>query len=133
MRMRILGVLVVAAAWAAAPAAAQGSVLVELERKAVLVEGGSAALVRGTVTCTAPGEVLEAFVQLQQDGTSGRGGISGIVCDGATRTYTVRVQAIDGPFRPGPARASAFVLVCDSSGTCEQGQDSRRVLLKRSR
>jgi len=117
---------------AASPVTAQAVVSVELEDRGTLLEGGSAALVRVSVTCDAPGQVLEAFVILQQRRTSGQGAIAGIACDGVTRSHAVRVQAIDGPFRPGPVDASAFVLVCDQSGACQQGQDSERLLLRRT-
>lgn len=117
----------------AGTAAAQQAVTVDLARHGTIVSHGHEALVRVTVTCQpGPGEVLEAFVLLDQGTTSGQGGIGGIVCDGTPRTSTVRVFAFDGPYKPGRARGDAFVLVCDDAGHCSQGEDIEHVVLRRS-
>jgi hypothetical protein len=79
--------------------------------------------------CEPVGELLEAFVLVQQGSVSGMAGF-GPICDGRTRTYRLQVQPLDGEFEPGPAHVSAFVLLCDEAGACEQGQDSREVRVR---
>jgi hypothetical protein len=134
-RRTVLAAIVAASLVASTGAvASNGPVTVDLDRHGTLVQGGQAALVRVAVACQpGHGEVLEAFVLLDQGTTSGQGGISGIVCDGARRTFTVRVTAFDGPFRHGRARGDAFVLICDDHGQCVQGEDIEHVLLRRHR
>ena len=109
-------------------------ITVDLKRPGFLVDGGQAAEVRVAVVCRpGNGDVLEAFVLLDQGSTSGHGGIAGIVCDGRRRTFTVRVTAFDGPYQRGPARGDAFVLVCDEAGNCVQGEDIEQVNLRPQR
>lgn len=89
-------------------------------------------MVHVAVTCTAVGEVLEAFVMVQQDRVSGQGGLFNVKCDGERHRSLARVTALDGPFLAGEAHASAFVLVCDEAGVCEQGQASKTIVLRGS-
>jgi hypothetical protein len=77
--------------------------------------------------------VLEAHVTLSQDdqATSGMGGIAGVVCDGRSRIYQVRVPAQQGSFHRGKARASPFVLVRDpATDTTESAGSSRIIQLR---
>ncbi len=77
--------------------------------------------------CEPVGMVLEAFVQVHQEGVFGQGFFNPI-CDGVRRGYLVRVRAFGGTFTRGEAHASAFVLVCDQG--CEQGGDSRAITVR---
>ena len=120
MRARSRALLVAGGAALAAPAPAAAALTAAVEREAKLERDGA---VRATVriACDASDQVLEAHLGLSQDAgaVSGTGGIGGIVCDGRTRRYRVRVRAFDGAFHRGPASASAFVLVLQPDGSTE--------------
>jgi hypothetical protein len=104
---------------------------VVVHHKGVIDQVGEEAVVPVTVTCNAPGSVLEAFMQVTQNqgAVFGEGPIF-VTCDGVKRKSFVRARPFDGPYTPGRARGSAFVLVCNESN-CHQGQDVGEVLLRR--
>jgi hypothetical protein len=130
MRAPIIATLTAAAVLIpAGSVAAPPDVTVSIRPHALLLEGGAAVSVSVKVSCPAGREVLEAFVSVGQndDAVTGTAGLP-VVCDGSPSVYTARVEALEGSYQPGKARASAFVLVLDqSTGTTEQGQDGRTV------
>jgi hypothetical protein len=74
-------------------------------------------------------DVLESLLFVQQEDAYGEGFGFPVVCDGKTRVYMPKVEALDGPFHRGEASVSAFALVCLDE-TCEntaQGQETRQV------
>ncbi|MGH2554998.1 MAG: hypothetical protein ACRDHO_04690 [Actinomycetota bacterium] len=130
MRARWSRILAVIAATAvlilpSTATATPAEVRVKLRPKAVSADGGDVVLVEVKVSCRPVGEVLAALVTVDDGRIFGEGFIAGVVCDGKQRRHVVDVQGFDGGFGPGPAQASAFVLLCDDAGDCVQGQDSR--------
>ena len=113
MRKTLLVVVTLALALAPATArsAPRSAFAAEIEKKATLVEGGAAVLVRIAVTCPAGSEVLESFVYVVQDGNTSNFAPVPVACDSTSRTYTVRVNATDFRFERGKARASGYVLL----------------------
>jgi hypothetical protein len=135
MRGRFVRVLVCTAASLvlalAAAAIAQAAVSVSIERNATLVGAGEAVQVRVNVTCDPGFEVLEANISVSQRGTTGFGGIPGVVCDGTTHTLTATVSAQEGSYRRGTASASAFVLVIDpNTQDTQSGQATAKIKLR---
>ena len=134
----LLSSLAAALLLALVPAEAAGAVrvpavLVRLQPSAQL-DGAGAATGRVRVSCPAGMQPLEALVTLSQaDGAvSGQGAIAPVTCDGRARWYAWRVAAPEAAFSPGPARASAFVLVLDGTGTSTlSGADARVVRVRR--
>lgn len=133
MRLTLLGALVsVLALLGAAGVKAQTTATATIEPEGVIVDGGGAALVFIVVECTLdPGDqLLEGFVTLSQDATSGMGSLNPR-CDGKPHRDVVRVQALGGNFRSGDAFASAFLLFLDpETGSTVQAQDSRTITLR---
>ena len=119
--------------------AEQAGVLVTIAHNATVLKHGQQLLVRGRVAChpvEGIAQPTEAFIILAQESpaASGEGFFQAIECDGKSRHYHVRVEALDGFFHRGTAHASAFVLVCDQDiEDCEAGQDSRNVRVRGSR
>jgi hypothetical protein len=110
----------------------QATTTVAIEPEAKLVSGGSL-VARLTITCDPGRQVLEAHLTISQDDQriSGTAAISRIRCDNRPHTVMVRVSPVEGAFHEGEAHASAFILRLDSTtGTTEQGQDSRTVTVK---
>jgi hypothetical protein len=110
----------------------QATTTVAIEPEAKLVSGGSV-VARLTITCDPGRQVLEAHLTISQDDQriSGTAAISRIRCDNRPHTVMVRVSPVEGAFHEGEAHASAFILRLDSTtGTTEQGQDSRTVTVK---
>jgi hypothetical protein len=133
MRLILLGALVsVLALLVAAGVKAQTTATATIQPDGVIIDGGGAALVFVVVECTLdPGdELLEGFVSLSQEATSGMGGLNP-TCDGKPHRNVVRVQALDGNFHSGDAFASAFLLFLDpETGATVQAQDSRTITLR---
>jgi hypothetical protein len=114
----------------AASAQEEEVVTVELGPTAKLIDDGQAVQVKVKVSCE-PGvdHVLESLLFVQQEDAYGEGFGFPVVCDGKTRVYMPKVEALDGPFHRGEASVSAFALVCLDE-TCEntaQGQETRQV------
>jgi hypothetical protein len=133
VRQRLVVALLVTLAAAALPAATAtaqhtANVQVRIASTATLDHGGQAVFLTITVRCDPVGQVLEAGAFVSQHQASGEGGFTPI-CDGHARSYQVRVQSFDGPFRPGAARASAFVIL-ENHGQTFQGQDSRNIQIR---
>jgi hypothetical protein len=59
-----------------------------------LIQGGKAVVVQVTVTCPTGGEVLEAFLYVNQDGNQGEFAFFQPICDGSAHTMTVPAQAV---------------------------------------
>jgi hypothetical protein len=93
--------------------------------------GGSARFDQGGVgvqipvagRCSSGAEVLEAFIYVNQDGSSTEWGIIPLQCDGAWHRWVVLVPKGEVPLHEGPATASAYALVTDPK-TGETAQDS---------
>ncbi len=103
---------------------------VEVGPTAKLIDDGRFVQVKVKVSCE-PGvdHVLESLLFVQQEDAYGEGFGFPVVCDGKTRVYMLKVEALDGPFHRGEASVSAFALVCLDE-TCEdtaQGQETRQV------
>jgi hypothetical protein len=103
---------------------------VEVGPTAKLIDDGQFVRVKVKVSCE-PGvdHVLESLLFVQQEDAYGEGFGFPVVCDGKTRVYMPKVEALDGPFHRGEASVSAFALVCLDE-TCEntaQGQETRQV------
>jgi hypothetical protein len=113
-----------------------GTARVKIAPKGTIVAGGQSVLATVRVSCDPideAAEPLEAFLTLSQDDQtiSGDGSINGVVCNGKPRRFEVTVTAFEGTFHRGIAFASAFVLVCNESGSvCEDGQDTRNIKLR---
>ena len=118
----VIGVLVLSLLLGAVQA--EAAVMVTISPKAKLVEQG-AVLLRVVITCDAPGDVVEAFVTLSQDNQAifGQGGIGGVRCDGKRHHHRALVRTPQGNFHKGTGYASAYVLVCPSTGVCQSGGD----------
>lgn len=91
------------------------TLLLEIEKKAELVNEGTAANLTVTVACPDGWEVLEAFVYINQDGNSTDFARIPIVCDAVEHSAVVRVNAApDQLFHKGKASASGFILIINS-------------------
>jgi hypothetical protein len=103
---------------------------VEVGSTAKLIDDGQFVQVKVKVSCE-PGvdHVLESLLFVQQEDAYGEGFGFPVVCDGKTRVYMPRVEALDGPFHRGEAFVSAFALVCldEECADTAQGQETRQV------
>lgn len=130
---RILLVVVLTAALSSG--VADAGVTVEIGSFGVVQNDGAAVTTFVKVSCTPVGGVtrpLEALLTLSQNRQRihGEGYMTTITCNGRARSYLVRVDAFERLFHRGSAYASAFVLVCNNSGSvCRQGQDTRDITL----
>ena len=106
--------------------AARDHVTVKVGKRAQLIEGGQAVLVKMRAACEPGLEVLEAHVTVED-----QFGFFSLPCDGRPQKFEVRVEHLDGAFEPGEAFASAFVLVEDpETGDTVQAQDSRQITIR---
>ena len=64
-----------------------------------------------------PGEVLEAFLYVNQDGNQGQLASFQPICDDTPHTFTVRAQANGFRYHVGEATVSAFVLLTSGAST----------------
>jgi hypothetical protein len=101
----------------APPAQAQGTLSVEIGKRAALVDGGQAVDVQVMVTCPAGAEVLEAFLYVTQEGNESDFAFFQPLCDGTAHPFTVRAQAVDAVFHRGKARVSAYILLTSGEST----------------
>jgi hypothetical protein len=97
--------------------AASTDFAVVVQTQGELTRDGTA-LVPVTITCPADAVVIEALLTLGQQQASALGPIVGATCDGTARVFTARVTSTGKAFHPGSVNASAYVLICDSAGTC---------------
>ncbi len=91
-----------------------GTIVAEVGPTAKLLDDGQAVQVNVTVQCEPPVEVREALVTVRQDAEAafGEAELPSVVCDSKKRTHRVRVEALEGTFRPGAAFLSTAVSVC---------------------
>jgi hypothetical protein len=116
--LRTLIVLIGLGALLLAPrAAAQETLAVEIAPTARLIQGGKAAVVQVTVTCTTAAEVLEAFLYVNQDGNQGEFAFFQPICDGTPHTFMVRAQAVGFRYHVGEATVSGYVLLTSGAST----------------
>jgi hypothetical protein len=92
------------------PAVAQVLEL-KVAKKATIVNGGQGVVLTTIAVCPAGGELLEAFVYVNQDGFSSEFGFLNVPCDGAPHMSTVEVTALDFLFHKGKASASGYMLL----------------------
>ena len=117
------------------PGIARAAVTVNIFPVAVVQNSGASVSAFLRVRCDPVGVVtrpLEALLTLSQNNQRiyGEGYPTTIVCDGTTRVYHVRVDAFERLFHRGLAYASAFVLICNNSGSvCRDGQASGNIRL----
>jgi hypothetical protein len=105
---------------------ARDRITVKIGKRAELIEGGQAVLVKVRAACEPSLTVLEAFVTVQD-----QLGFFSLTCDGTQQKFEVGVEHLDGAFEPGEAFASELVLVEDpETGDTAQAQDSRRITIR---
>jgi hypothetical protein len=115
---------------ASVPAAADPKpVTIATSRSSELSADGSTVTVELRIRCAPVGDVLEALVTVSQEQTFAQAGF-GAACDGAWHRIAINVVALDAPFVEGLAQVSSFILLCDATSTCVQGQDSRVVKVR---
>jgi hypothetical protein len=78
---------------------------------------GKAVAVQVTMTCPTGGEVLEAFLYVNQDGNQGQFASFQPICDDTPHTFVVRAQANGLRYHVGEATVSAFVLLTSGAST----------------
>jgi hypothetical protein len=75
-------------------------------------DDGQRVTVRLSASCPSGWDVLEANVSVSQEGASGLGGF-GLTCTGHRVSAEATVVSFGGPYEPGPANASSFILLID--------------------
>jgi hypothetical protein len=100
----------------------QPTVLVELADSARLEPGGGAVVLDVSVACPAGTTGLQSSLVVAQAGQTMGSATYVPVCDGARHTFTVRVQASQGVYRPGVAQAVTFATI-DYAGQTFYGID----------
>jgi hypothetical protein len=91
--------------------AAEPAFEMDIDHKAVLVDGGQVAVLEVAATCPAGAELLESFVYVNQDGFSTQWGTVNVPCDGMPHTRTVRAATLDFVLHKGKASASGYMLL----------------------
>ena len=89
----------------------QPAVLVDLGGTATTQSGGGALLLDLVVACPVGATGHESFVGVTQDQTASGTGAYVPVCDGRQHTFSVLVEATQGEYRVGDARALTFAIV----------------------
>jgi len=100
------------------------TVFVNLADTALLQGGGEAVLIDVTVACPVGSTGQQSYVNVSQALASGNDTYVP-VCDGQHHTFTVRIQASQGLYRPGSAQALTFAFVAvgvDSFAGIDDGQ-----------
>jgi hypothetical protein len=92
------------------------TVTIDLAGTAVLEGGGGAVSIEVAVACPVGANGQQSYVSVSQGETRGNG-IYVPICDGAGHSFNIRVQATQGLYRLGAARALSFAFV-------EEGGDS---------
>ena len=122
--LALLVTVVPDASWASATApAVPPRVDLTIGSRAKILGGGATAKIPIRGICTSGADVIEAFVYITQDGFTSQWGFIPLVCDDVAHWWLVRVPALDQPFHPGTASASAYAQVMDPN-TGETGEDS---------
>jgi hypothetical protein len=131
MRRSLLGLFVsVSVMTLGTPAVAvPNPVSIQTSSSGTLSGDGLTATVEIRVRCSPEGDVLEALVTVSQEQTFAQASF-GLICDGSWHRISVSAVALDVPFAAGPAQVSPFILICDGTGNCVQGQDTRVVRLR---
>ena len=128
--LRILIVLLGLAVLAPVPAAtAQDGVAVEFAPTARILKGGKAVAVKGTATCPAGAEILEAFLYVNQNGNQGVFAPFHPTCDGTSHSFVVRAAPDGFRYRKGEASVSGYVLLTSGASM----SPSRTVTLRHGR
>jgi hypothetical protein len=111
LRRSLVSVVVVLLVLAPAVATAAPSPL-DISDRGRISADGQRVTVRISATCPMGWDVLEANVSVSQDAASGLGGF-GIACTGHPVSARATVVSFGGAYEPGPASASAFILLID--------------------
>lgn len=123
----VAGGLSTALSTIAVEAAPRPKLFVEVADTSTLSPDGQTATIEVTASCPRAWQVLEAFVTISQPQTFGMGGIP-LSCTGRAQSFVVTVPSQDAAFQPGPAQASAFVLI-ERGDRTRQAQDSETIQL----
>jgi hypothetical protein len=103
----------------------QPRVDVRLSDNAQLEPGGGAATIAVTVACASGANGQQSYVNVSQGEAVGSATYFPI-CDGSPHTFTLRVQAAQGAYQTGAARALTFANV-EFGGNGFSGVDDREV------
>lgn len=87
------------------------TVLADLAATALLGSGGQTVRINVTVACPFGPTGQESYVNVSSQGQVSGNGFYVPVCDGKPHTFTVKVQASQGLFRPGTAQGLTFAVV----------------------
>jgi hypothetical protein len=104
----------------------QPEVFVDLADTATLESGGGAVLIDITVACPIGATGAQSYVNVSQGQTVSGNGTYVPICDGQHHTFTVRVQASQGLYQAGTARALTFATV-EHGGISFSGVDESAV------
>lgn len=130
--------LVIAIASMLGTATAQPAVFVDIGNRGSLQDAGHAVVVPVRVACPSEpsGGIQENRLEVRQMQREtlvvAVGGTGDITCDGSIQRLriTAHVEEPTHSFRPGPAIANMFVLICDESGAqCIQGDVTEDLLI----
>jgi hypothetical protein len=102
------------------------TVVARLADTALLGSGGRTVRINVTVACTPGPTPLESNVNVSSQGLVSGNGVYLPECDGQAHTFTVKVQAHEGIFRPGGAQALTFA-VTELEGVGFYGIDERTI------
>jgi hypothetical protein len=102
------------------------TVVARLADTALLGSGGRTVRISVTVACPPGPTPLESNVNVSSQGLVSGNGVYLPVCDGQPHTFTVKVQAHEGVFRPGSAQALTFA-VTELEGVGFYGIDERTI------
>jgi hypothetical protein len=103
----------------------------ELADTALLASGGRAVKIAVTVACTPGPTGVESFVNVSHQGQVSGNGSYVPVCDGERHTVSVTVQAYQGVYQRGPARALTFATA-DWNGVGVYGIDDQPIQIVQS-
>lgn len=105
--------------------------IAELADTALLASGSRSVKIAVTVACTPGPTGVESFVNVSHQGTVSGNGSYVPVCDGERHTFSVTVQAYQGVYQLGPARALTFATA-DWNGVGVYGIDDQPIQIVRS-
>jgi hypothetical protein len=109
------------------------SIQVKLSQQAKVLDGGQAVHVLVQIRCAPDtGYLLESLVYVVQDDQTSHLAPIPVRCDGRWQRNVIRVAASsEHLFHPGPAHASAYVLMAHpTSAATASGSDTRRMHLR---
>jgi hypothetical protein len=102
------------------------TVLADLAATALLGSGGQTVRINVTIACPNGPTGQESYVNVSSQGQVSGNGFYVPVCDGQPHTFSVKVLASQGLFRPGSAQALTFAVV-EHEGTGFFGIDEQTI------